>query len=84
MGDRCTPSKVHFAGRTHQHCQQQATSRPLTHIVQLPDRVPTDTSDKVPRHMARSHLEMCLDGHEVISDSTGDGGLHGGRGKLRE
>jgi len=46
--------------------------------------VPTDTCDKVPRHRARSHLEMGLDGHEVIGNSVGDGSLHGGREKLGE
>jgi len=46
--------------------------------------VPTDTSDEVPRHRARSHLEMGLDGHELIGNGIGDGGLHGGRGKLGE
>ena len=59
-------------------------SRLLTHIIQLPNCVPTDTSDEVPGHRARSHLEMGLDGHEVVCDSAGDGGLHGGRGKLEE
>jgi len=53
-------------------------------MVQLPDRMPTDTSDEVPRHMTRVHLEMGLDGHEVISYSAADDGLHGGRGKLGE
>jgi len=46
--------------------------------------VPTDTCNEVPGHGARVHLEMGLDGHEVVSDSIGDGGLHGGRGKLGE
>ena len=32
--------------------------------------------------MAWLHLEMGLDGHEVIGNSAGDGGLHGGIGKL--
>jgi|SRR5882724_9052244 len=44
--------------------------------------MPTDTSNEVHRHVARSDLEMSLDGHKVIGDSAGDGGLHGGRGKL--
>ena len=34
--------------------------------------------------MAWLHLEMGLDSHEIISDSAGDGGLHGGRGKLED
>jgi len=48
----------------------------LTHVVQFPDRVPTNTGDEVPGQMARSCLKMGLDGHEVVRDSTGDGSLH--------
>ena len=83
MGDQLAPSEGNFTGCTHQHCHQWSTSWP-THIIQLPDHMPTDTSDKIPRHVARSCLEMGLDGHEVIGDSTGDGGLHDGREKLGE
>jgi len=50
-------------------------------MIQFPDHLPTDTSDEVPMHVARSHLEVGLDSHEIVSDSTGYGGLHGGRRK---
>ena len=34
--------------------------------------------------MAWTHLEMGLDGHEVIGNSIGHGSLHYVRGKLEE
>src|SRR5882724_5654233 len=46
--------------------------------------MPTDTSDEVPGHVTWSHLEMGLDGHEVIGNGTGDVSLHSGRKKLEE
>src|SRR5882724_2021355 len=49
---------------------------PPTHMVQCPDRVPTNTSDEVPGQMARSCLKMGLDGQEVVCDSAEDGSLH--------
>jgi len=40
--------------------------------------------NEISGHMAWTHLEMGLDDHEVISNSTGYSGLHGVREKLEE
>ena len=53
-------------------------------MVQLPNHMPAHHSNKVPGNMAWLHLEMGLNSHEVIGDSTGNGGLHDEREKLKE
>jgi len=53
-------------------------------MVQLPNHMPTHSSDEVPGHMARSCLTMGLDCHQVISDVAWYVGEHGMREKLEE
>ena len=56
----------------------------LTYKVQPPNCMPAHHSDEVPGNVTWSHLEMGLDGHQVICDSAGNSGLHDGREKLEE
>ena len=46
--------------------------------------MPTHHCNEISRNVAWMHLEMGLDGHEVVSDSIGYGGLHDVRQKLEE
>jgi len=46
--------------------------------------MPTHSSEEVPGNVTWSHLEMGLNGHEVIGDIMRDIGRHGGRWKLEE
>jgi len=53
-------------------------------MIQLPNHMPAHCSDEDPGNMAWLHLEVGLDGHKIVSNSTGDGSLHDGREKLEE
>ena len=56
----------------------------LTYMVQLPDCMPAHSSDEVPGSVLGESREVGLDGHQVIGDGIGAGGLHGVRAKLEE
>ena len=53
-------------------------------MIQLPNQMPTHGSDKVPRHAAWFHLEIGLNGHEIVSDVAWNDGWHGVGQKLEE
>jgi len=57
---------------------------PMTHVIQLPNHMPTHGSNEVPGHMAGSCLEMGINGNEIISTVVRDVGWHGVRQKLEE
>jgi len=67
----------------NQHKMLQAQMQ-LTYMVQPPNCMPAHHSNEVPRNVTWLHLEMGLDGHQVVSDSAGNGSLHDGRDKLEE
>ena len=46
--------------------------------------MPTHCHNEITRNVAWTHLEMGLDGHEVVGDSVGHGSLHDVREKLEE
>src|SRR5882724_8900194 len=53
-------------------------------MIQLSDRMPAHSSDEVPGSVLGAGREVGLDGHQVIGDGIGNGGLHGMRVKLEE